>query len=87
MVHTAGRLRTFSPHHAHPRAAEALLTAADRFARDGGAAQGLLATGLVRNTGNALGWPEEWRALLRLLRRHPHAEVRHEAYTTLTDRE
>ncbi|WEH19764.1 hypothetical protein [Streptomyces sp. VNUA24] len=86
-VHTAGRLRTFSPHHAHPRAAEALLTAADRFAHDGGAAQGLLATGLVRTTGSALGWPEEWRALLRLLRRHPHADVRHEAYTILTDSE
>ncbi|MFM9590376.1 hypothetical protein ACKI1J_23155 [Streptomyces scabiei] len=84
VIHTAGRLRIFSPHHAHPDGVEALLTAADRLVRDGGAAQGLLVTGLVRTTGGALGWPEEWRALLR---RHPHADVRREAYTTLTDRE
>ncbi|MFE7767092.1 hypothetical protein [Streptomyces sp. NPDC057438] len=86
-VHTAGRLRTYSPHHVHPRGAEALLTAAGRFAHEGGAVQGLLAIGLVRATGGALGWPEEWRELLRQLRRHPDADVRQEAYEITTERE
>ncbi|WP_328507820.1 hypothetical protein [Streptomyces sp. NBC_00391] len=86
-VHASDRLRTFSAYRAHPRRAEALLTAADRFAHDGGTATGLLAVGLVKGTGPALGWPEEWRSLVRLLRGHANADVRHEAYWTTTENE
>ncbi|MFJ1808269.1 MULTISPECIES: hypothetical protein [unclassified Streptomyces] len=86
-VHTSGRLRTSSAYHAAPGRAEALLTAADRFARDGGTATGLLAAALVKGTGGALGWPEEWRSLLRLLRGHKDADVRHEAHRTVTENE
>ncbi|MFD9434480.1 hypothetical protein [Streptomyces sp. NPDC060002] len=86
-VHTSGRLRTPSAYRADPQRSETLLTAADRFARDGGTATGLLAVGLVKGTGAALGWPEEWRSLLRLLRGHRNADVRHEAHRTMTANE
>ncbi|MFD9322485.1 hypothetical protein ACFWDQ_33375 [Streptomyces sp. NPDC060053] len=86
-VHTSDRLRTPSAYRAVPQRAETLLTAADRFARDGGTATGLLAVGLVKGTGVALGWPEEWRSLLRLLRGHGNADVRHEAHKTMTENE
>ncbi|MBK3633494.1 hypothetical protein JHN52_11140 [Streptomyces sp. MBT97] len=86
-LHTTGRLRTSSAHRSAPRHVDVMLTAADRFARDGGTAAGLLAIGLVSSTGLALGWPEEWRALLRLLRAHENADVRHEAYRTMTQSE
>ncbi|MFD9389506.1 hypothetical protein ACFWBB_01815 [Streptomyces sp. NPDC060000] len=86
-VHTSNRLRTSSAYRAVPRRAEALLTAAERFARDGTTATGLLAVGLVKGTGGALGWPEEWRSLLRLLRGHENADVRHEAHRTMTKNE
>ncbi|MGW0873351.1 hypothetical protein ACWD3Z_23045 [Streptomyces sp. NPDC002740] len=86
-THTSGRLRTPSAYHTLPPRAETLLTAADRFARDGGTATGLLAVGLVTGTGGALDWPEEWRSLLRLLRGHRSADVRHQAYRTMTENE
>ncbi|MEU0057605.1 hypothetical protein [Streptomyces sp. NPDC006334] len=86
-THTTGRLRTSAAHRALPRHTEALLAAADLFARDGSTAKGLLAVGIVQGTGPALGWPEQWRALLRLLRGHTDADVRHEAYTTMTENE
>jgi hypothetical protein len=41
----------------------------------------------VKGTGGAVGWPEEWRSLLRLLRGHTNADVRHEAYATTTENE
>lgn len=47
----------------------------------------LAAAGLVTGAGVLLGWPEEWRSLLRLLRGHPHPYVRHEAYRTMTESE
>ncbi|WKX69220.1 hypothetical protein [Streptomyces sp. XD-27] len=84
---TAGRLWTSWAHRALPQHTGPLLAAADRLARDGGTVGGLLAAGLVTGTGNALGWPEEWRSLLRLLRRHPDPDVRHEAYRTVTETE
>ncbi|ANP50787.1 hypothetical protein J2Z21_004567 [Streptomyces griseochromogenes] len=86
-VQTAGRLRTDRIHGALSRRGGALLAAADRLARDGGTVTGLLAAGLVTGTGCALGWPEEWRSLLRLLRGHPHPDVRHQAYQRMTARE
>ncbi|MEU9309352.1 hypothetical protein [Streptomyces sp. NPDC048256] len=86
-VHTSDRLRSSSAYRAVPQRAEALLTAADRFARDGGTTTGLLAVGLAKGTGGPLDWPEEWRSLLRLLRGHQNADVRHEAYRTMTRNE
>ncbi|MDR6979068.1 hypothetical protein J2X68_005802 [Streptomyces sp. 3330] len=86
-VRTSDRLRTSSAYRAVPERAEALLTAADRFARDGGTATGLLAVGIVKGTGGALGWPDPWRSLLRLLRGHRNADVRHEAHRTMTENE
>jgi hypothetical protein len=86
-VQTARRLRTSWAHGALPQHTGTLLAAADRLARDGGTITGLLAAGLVAGTGNSLGWPEEWRSLLRLLRRHPHPDLRLEAYGTVTEAE
>jgi hypothetical protein len=83
-MEVAGRLRIERVHDQLPGRGEALLAAADRLARDGGVVTGLLAAGLVTGTGTGLGWPEEWRSLLRLLRRHPHPDVRHAAYRTVT---
>ncbi|MGW2486437.1 hypothetical protein ACWCV9_04350 [Streptomyces sp. NPDC001606] len=83
----AGRLRTDWAHTARAQREGSLLAAADRLARDGGTITGLLATGVVTGTGAGLGWPEEWRALLRRLRRHPDPDVRHHAHQTVTTRE
>lgn len=85
-VQTSDRLRMATAHRA-PQCAETLLTAAGGFARDGGTATGLLAVGLVRGRGLSLGWSEEWRSLLRLLRRHADPDVRHQAYRTTTHSE
>ncbi|MEW2395305.1 hypothetical protein [Streptomyces sp. NPDC046862] len=86
-LHTTGRLQTSWAHRAMPRYTGTMLTEAERLARHGGSTTGLLATGLVTRAGIHLGWPEEWRSLLRLLRGHPHPDVRHEAYKTMTESE
>ncbi|MEU8301610.1 hypothetical protein AB0C04_30510 [Micromonospora sp. NPDC048909] len=52
-----------------------LLDAAGSLAERGDLATGLFAVALARH-GRSLGWPEPWRVLLRLLRRHPVADVR-----------
>jgi hypothetical protein len=83
-LQTSGRLETGWAHRARPERAVATLAAAQRLARDGGTVSGLLAAQLVYGTGGGLGWPEEWRSLLRLLRRHPDPDVRHKAYETRT---
>ncbi|SFN05180.1 hypothetical protein SAMN04487980_101084 [Streptomyces sp. cf124] len=83
---TSDLLRMSSAHRS-PQCARTLLTAAEDFARDGGTATGLLAVGLVRGRGLSLGWTEEWRSLLRLLRRHADPDVRHQAYRTTTHHE
>ncbi|MGW2230404.1 hypothetical protein [Streptomyces formicae] len=84
---TAGRLRAGRAHRTPPRHTGSLLVTTDRLAREGGTVTGLLAAGLVAEWGAGLGWPEEWRALLRALRGHPDPDVRHEAYRTLTETE
>ncbi|BBC38333.1 hypothetical protein SGFS_096270 [Streptomyces graminofaciens] len=81
---TAGRLNLTWALRTRPEHAGALLTAADELIRDGGLAAGLVAAELVARTGAVLDWPEEWRSLLRRLRAHPHADVRHGAYKTMT---
>ncbi|MFE6055242.1 hypothetical protein ACFQ6N_31215 [Kitasatospora sp. NPDC056446] len=57
--------------------------------RDGetGAAAGLFATALTEVYGDRLGWPREWRALLRELRRHSSADVRERAFAAVMYRE
>ncbi|MEE1824086.1 hypothetical protein PUR61_18105 [Streptomyces sp. BE20] len=54
--------------------------------RDGdtGAAAGLFAAALTEAFGGRLGWPGEWRAFLRELRRHPSADVRERALAAVT---
>ncbi|MFJ3231057.1 hypothetical protein [Streptomyces sp. NPDC086787] len=86
-VRISGRLWAVRTHFALPGYSAAVLAAAERLARDGGTAAGLLATGLVTPTGAFLDWPEAWRSLLRLLRAHPHPDVRHQAHQTVTARE
>ncbi|MYW10777.1 hypothetical protein GT034_20850, partial [Streptomyces sp. SID2563] len=58
-----------------------------RLAEDGGLAHGLLAVRLVASGGRHTGWTGPWRTQLRLLRRHPEAEVRDAAYAEVTVRE
>ncbi|MFG3117729.1 hypothetical protein ACGF4C_25465 [Streptomyces sp. NPDC048197] len=86
-LHTAGRLQTSRAAGASPQRTGALLAAATELAQDGGAVTGLLAAVLATGTGSSLGWPEEWRSLLRSLRRHPHPDVRHQAHRTVTETE
>ncbi|TRV78897.1 hypothetical protein FKN01_12000 [Streptomyces sp. 130] len=67
--------------------AATLLEVAGRLAEDGGLAHGLLAVRLVAAGGRHTGWTGPWRTQLRLLRRHPEAEVRDAAYAEVTVRE
>lgn len=62
------------------------LAAAGRLAEDGGLAYGLLAVQLLTVGGRHAGWTGPWRTRLRLLRRHPEAEVRDAAYAEVTVR-
>ncbi|MBD0669453.1 hypothetical protein, partial [Streptomyces sp. CBMA156] len=63
------------------------LTRASRRDGDTGPAAGLFATALTEAFGDRLGWPREWRALLRELRTHPSADVRERALAAVTHRE
>lgn len=63
------------------------LTRTARRNGDTGPAAGLFATALTEVFGDRLGWPEEWRGLLRELRRHPSADVRERALAAVTHRE
>ncbi|MBC2876537.1 MULTISPECIES: hypothetical protein [Streptomyces] len=54
----------------------AVLAAARHTAAADGVPGGLLAVALVAAQGRRLGWPEEWRVLLRELRRHEDGDVR-----------
>ncbi|WP_083733508.1 hypothetical protein [Actinomadura sp. CNU-125] len=48
---------------------------AERLAERGDLAGGLFACALAKAHGPEAGWPDEWRALLRVLRAHPDGEV------------
>ncbi|MGF1428547.1 hypothetical protein [Kitasatospora sp. LaBMicrA B282] len=61
-----------------------LLDVTDRLTTHGACAHGLFAVGLTHALGPRTGWPQEWRALLRALRRHPHPDVREAALTVRT---
>lgn len=54
------------------------------LASDGGAEAGLFAAALTACVGRLHGWPEQWREVLRELRRHPQAEVRDAAFEAST---
>ncbi|MFF4381154.1 hypothetical protein [Kitasatospora sp. NPDC001547] len=69
-----------------PGTPEALARTARRDG-DTGPAAGLFATALTEAFGERLGWPPEWRALLRELRGHPSADVRERALAAVTHRE
>ncbi|MFF4501319.1 hypothetical protein [Streptomyces sp. NPDC001401] len=86
-LHVTSRLAGGWGHAVRPTRSAALLEAADRLARDGGTVTGLLAVRLVTATAGTLGWPDEWRSLLRTLRRHPDPDVRHLAHQTMTETE
>lgn len=80
----------YATHHGDPQGedgAATLLAVAGRLAEDGGLAHGLLAVRLVAAGGRHTGWTGPWRTQLRLLRRHPEAEVRDAAYAEVTVRE
>ncbi|WNI21146.1 hypothetical protein [Streptomyces sp. ITFR-16] len=66
---------------------DTLLEVAARLAEDRGTAQGLLAVELTGAGGRHSDWSGPWRTQLRLLRRHPEAEVRDAAYAHVTVRE
>ncbi|KRB75478.1 hypothetical protein ASE03_16055 [Kitasatospora sp. Root187] len=59
-----------------PEATDPVLSAAEQLCGEGESATGLLAVGLLVGLGPQLGWPAEWRAVLRALRRHPVPDVR-----------
>ncbi|MBC9713071.1 hypothetical protein H9Y04_10870 [Streptomyces sp. TRM66268-LWL] len=63
------------------------LATADRLARHGGHAEGMIATALVAGVGRRTGWPAHCRDALRTLRRHPAADVRDAALGHLTAQE
>ncbi|MFB8207519.1 hypothetical protein [Streptomyces sp. NPDC056010] len=80
----------YGTHHGVPQGedgAATLLAVAGRLGEDGGLAHGLLAVRLVASGGRHTGWTGPWRTQLRLLRRHPEAEVRDAAYAEVTVRE
>ncbi|MFF2950089.1 hypothetical protein ACFVVU_01860 [Kitasatospora sp. NPDC057965] len=69
-----------------PGTLDALVRTARRTG-DTAAAAGLFATALTEAFGDRLGWPREWRALLRELRRHPSPDVRERAVAAVIHRE
>lgn len=64
-----------------------LLALVARLAEDGGPAHGHMAVELAATAGRWTGWSGPWRTQLRLLRRHPDADVRDAAYAEVTVRE
>ncbi|MFD0573245.1 hypothetical protein ACFQ0T_33455 [Kitasatospora gansuensis] len=80
----AARLSTRLGRDRLPDAPEQVRPVAEQLAADGGSATGLLAVGLLVGLGPQLGWPAEWRAVLRTLRRHPAPDVRDAALDVLT---
>ncbi|WP_151771860.1 hypothetical protein [Streptomyces abyssomicinicus] len=68
-------------------ACDALTVVVRRLAGDGGTVTGLLATGLTVSVGTRLRWPEGWRELLRVARRHADPDVRYLAHRTVTRHE
>ncbi|MEU9467458.1 hypothetical protein AB0D78_12500 [Streptomyces avermitilis] len=63
---------------------DVLLEAARRLTVHGGHGQGLLAAALTEGIGVRTGWAAPWRQQLRVLRRHPVADVRDAALNRVT---
>ncbi|MFG2005393.1 hypothetical protein ACGFNU_40225 [Spirillospora sp. NPDC048911] len=74
----SGGVTSWSPSGLLPEPAEVLPHAA-RLAGRGDLTGGLFACALIDRHGPRAGWPEEWRAPLRLLRTHPHPDVTYTA--------
>ncbi|MEV0579266.1 hypothetical protein [Streptomyces sp. NPDC050392] len=84
---TAGVLGTRIRPSQHEDGAGTLLAVVVRLAEHGGPGHGHLAVQLTAVAGGQAGWSGEWRTQLRLLRRHPDADVRDAAYAEVTVRE
>ncbi|MFF3862697.1 hypothetical protein [Streptomyces sp. NPDC002209] len=81
---TAGSLRDGNRHGDRVGDPAVVLEAVRGLADDGAPVPGLFAVALTSAMGGRCGWPAEWRALLRELRRHAHLEVRDAALVATT---
>lgn len=61
-----------------------LLIAVQRLIANADHAGGILAVALTHALGSRTRWPQDWRAQLRALRRHPHPDVRDAALALRT---
>ncbi|WP_405761313.1 hypothetical protein [Streptomyces sp. NBC_00045] len=86
-VSTANALRDGNLHGDRVGDPEVVLAAVGALARDGARVPGMFAVALTATLGRRLGWPPEWRALLRGLRRHAEPEVRDAALVAVTHHE
>jgi hypothetical protein len=81
---TAATLRSRLDSAGRPGGAAALLHATEQLTATGTYATGLFAVSLTDSLGRRTGWPAEWRARLRALRTHPHADIRDAALSVTT---
>ncbi|MFJ3201303.1 hypothetical protein [Streptomyces sp. NPDC086989] len=84
---TANALRDGSLHGDRVGDPEVVLEAVRALAQDGAGVAGRFAVGLTTAVGRRLGWPPEWRELLRGLTRHAETEVRDAALVAVTHHE
>ncbi|MBT2404261.1 MULTISPECIES: hypothetical protein [unclassified Streptomyces] len=64
-----------------------VLAAVRELAEEGSMVRGVLAVALTSALGKRYDWPQEWRAMLLVLRRHPEVEVRDAALVATTHEE
>ncbi|MFE2147481.1 hypothetical protein ACFXA3_38115, partial [Streptomyces sp. NPDC059456] len=86
-VATANALRDGNLHGDRVGDPEVVLEAVRALAGDGARVPGLFAVALTTAVGRRLGWPPQWRAMLRELRRHAETEVRDAALGAVTHHE
>ncbi|MEV0411500.1 hypothetical protein AB0I68_12035 [Streptomyces sp. NPDC050448] len=84
---TASALREGGWHGDRVRDPAVVLEAVRGLAQDGAPVPGMFAVALTAAMGRRSGWPPEWRALLRELRRHGEPEVQDAALAATTHRE
>ncbi|MFI6080171.1 hypothetical protein ACIBBB_04120 [Streptomyces sp. NPDC051217] len=82
-VSTAERVRSRLGHGGPLSNPATVLAAAIRLTATDDPATGLLAVALVSATGSRVGWPDDWRTALHVLRTHPSADVRDAALGVL----
>ncbi|MEU5879279.1 hypothetical protein [Spirillospora sp. NPDC047279] len=83
----AGAATGWSYHSPSTPEPEDVLPHAERLAARGDLPGGLFACALVGEHGPESGWDDEWRALLRRLRAHPHPDVAYSARDIITAEE